>query len=181
MIHFFKYIALIAFNSIFILGCNNDNDDIVKPNDVINLDLENGIWFGLVNRQCAAVNRATDSCNEVFKYTGNAIFKTNISEGIPLNEEMEWTYDTDAPLDEVSLFLSKGIENLPRGLRDFNSTSITEFEEKLIENNNFYIFEYQTTNGARKTIQFEEVPPGASEEVKIYFNEVIKITRRLSL
>ncbi len=175
MAYFLKPLFLITLFSIFITSCGEDNDDFVLPEDVSNVILEQGIVFGLVDRECAAVNRTIDDCNRVFRYTGNQIVATDILEGIPADET--WTFSS-TNLGVLNLLLARGLENLPRALRDFDNTSIAEFQQELEGFTNFYVLEY-TTPAGRKTIQFQNVPPSASEEVKIYFNEIIKITSRI--
>ncbi len=177
MTDFFKSLLFLSLSCVFILGCNDDNDDIVKPEDVANVDLEKGIVFGLVDRQCAAITRNVDDCNRIFRYTKEEIFKTDVLENIP--NSGTWTFENTS-LGPVALVFSRGLENLPRGLRDFESKSISEFVlNDLQENsNNFYIFEYETPAG-RKTIQFENIPNSASEEVKLYFTQMIRAVDRL--
>ncbi len=176
MTDFFKYISFVALSCVFILSCGDDNDDKVFPEDVANLNLETGIVFGLVDRECAAISTNIDDCNRVYRYTGNAIFKTDILENIP-NDEI-WTFD-NTELNILSLEFAKGLENLPRGLRDFESSSLLEFQGRLEGLANFYVFEYETPAG-RNTIQFENIPQGASEEVKLYFQRMIRATDRLN-
>ena len=35
--------------SVIVFGCKGDNDDIIEPNDVSNIDLSEGIVFGFIN------------------------------------------------------------------------------------------------------------------------------------
>lgn len=173
---FFKYLFLISISSTLFCSCGEDNDDFVLPEDVSNINLETGIVFGLINNECAAVDISIDNCNEIFRYTGNKIVATDITENVPLDGI--WTFD-NTNLGVVDLLLVRGLENLPRGLRDFPSTSIVDFQQNLEGITNFYVFEFDTSAG-RKTIQFKDIPAGASDEIKAYFSEMITITNRLS-
>ncbi len=173
MSSFFKYIAFVSFCVVFTFGCGDDNDDFVAANDVTNINKERGIVFGFVDIDCAARNRDNNDieCNDVYRYTitnGVAeIRKTNINK----NASDSWTFRNE-PFGKE--FLADGMENLPRGLRDF---SIPDNSFKI--NEDHYVFEYETPAG-RQALRFNTIPAGASDEIRTYLNKMIRVTEMLT-
>lgn len=145
--------------SLLILSCKGDNDDMSEPNDVINVDLTEGIIFGSID---------PTGGNVVYRYTDEGVFLVNNSGSV--TSEMVWTTG-DCPFSEASVTagLTEGVPNLARGIRDIDSTDITE---TLAEGEPFFILEYVTSENI-KTIQFTRDSSFNEEQINTYFSYII--------
>jgi len=158
------YLVLILalFNS-----CGKDNDDIVKPEDVSNIDPEKGITFGVISVDCPS------NCINIFRSVKNNVFPADTSLATVENPN-NYTF-FECPIGAPALIVSRaeGIQNIPRGIRDFPSTSLSE----TIKSTNFplvYVLEYTLKSGQTKTIQFfNAVNP--NRQISEYFSSVISI------
>lgn len=152
-----KLILLIL--PLVVLACKGDNDDIIEPNDVsnVNLDQDNGIVFGSID---------PSGTNLVFKYTNEGTFLVD-SGTIPT--DFSWGI-SECPYSEASVTASftKGIPNIARGIRDISSSDIIE---TLAKGKKFYILEYRAS-GNLKTIQFTDDSSFNEEQINSYFSDI---------
>ena len=158
---------MLLFVSLAILGCGEDNDDIILDNDVSNIifdqniDPNAGITFG-------RIDPTLPSTNVVYKYTTEGLFLSNNANTVV--SEKEWTF-FDCPFSETSISAttSEGVPNIARGIRDILSNDIIEIFN---EGNPFFILEYYVSN-ERRTIQFTVNSPVNEEQIKTYFSYII--------
>ena len=157
-----KFVLLAV--SVIVFGCKGDNDDIIEPNDVINIDLTEGIIFG-------TITPGVQSENVVYKYTDQGVFLVNNSNTDTFSSETEWETE-ECPYAEGSLTaeFTDGTQNVARGIRDISSTDIAV---TFAEGQQFYILEY-VTSGNRKTIQFTEDQNFNEEQINTYLSFIKK-------
>lgn len=152
----------------FIFGCNGDNDDDIEENDVTNIDLTEGITFGVINPTNGA-----DTF--VYQYTDQGLFLVTNSGAI--SSEIIWE-TTECPFDaaSVSANFAEDVPNVARGIRDIASTDIQEIFNTGLQ---FYVLEY-VTSGNRKTIQFDDTDNLIEEQINEYFSFIRRIIPLIS-
>ena len=154
--------------SIVVLGCKGDNDDIIEPNDVINVDLTQGITFGLID---------SSGPNVIYQYTNQGVFLIdNANEEI--TSETVWTR-SQCPFSQASVTagLTADVPNLARGIRDIASTDITT---TIALGGTFYILEY-VTSGITKRIQFTSGSGFNEEQINTYLSYIIETIAILNI
>ncbi|WP_010522932.1 hypothetical protein [Aquimarina agarivorans] len=167
-----KKIALI-FSIVLTFSCGEDNDDIILPEDTLNIDFTEGITFGKASRTCNEPN-----CVSVFKLTDQGVFKSNNSSAIPADGVwtfFECPYDPSATQNSIA----DDVKNIARGVRDIPSTDINDPELELLNTNDFFIIEY-TTPAGRKTIQYITTSNFVDQRVKSYLDFIIERTTFLT-
>lgn len=148
--------------SVIVFGCKGDNDDIIEPNDVSNIDLSEGIVFGFINPEDL-------SQNVVYRYKDDGIFLVDLTEVGTITSETEWE-TVECPYAEGSLTdeFTADVPNVARGIRDIQSTDIAATIEL---GEPFYILEY-VTSGNKKTIQFNDKQSFTEEQISTYFSYI---------
>jgi len=154
--------------SLTILGCGDDNDDIILENDVSNIvfdqniDPNAGITFGMIDP-------AFPATNVVYKYTSQGLFLSDNANTVV--SEKVWTF-FDCPFSEASLssITSEGVPNVARGVRDVVSNDIIEIFNSGVP---FFILEYYVAN-ERRTLQFTINNKFNEEQVDTYFSYIIE-------
>jgi len=152
----------------FIFGCEGDNDDNVEENDVLNIDLTEGITFGIVN--------PTDGSETfIYQYRDEGLFI--VTNAGAITSDIIWQ-TTECPFDigSASANLAAGVPNVARGIRDIESTDIFE---TFTSNMPFYVLEY-VTSGNRKTIQFDDTDNFVEEQINEYFSFLKRIIPLIS-
>lgn len=167
-----KYTSFIwLFCIALFISCGDDNDDIVLPEDIINLDREEGITFGSVDIEC------TSNCITTYKISNAGAFASNASGASTSNPDN--VVFADCPFSEETRFVSQieGINNLPRGIRDLPSVDLSE----AITNEVFptlYFVQY-TVSGIRRTVTFAN-SSSTNDQISSYLGSVITIVESLS-
>ncbi|WP_157366762.1 hypothetical protein [Aquimarina agarilytica] len=159
-----KKIALI-FSLLLAFSCGDDNDDIVLPEDVLNIDFSEGITFGRASKICPGAD-----CVSVFKLTDEGVFKSDNNNSIPADGL--WTF-FECPFlaSSTQASIADEVRNIARGIRDIPTTEINDPE--LFPMGDFYILEY-TTPAGRKTIQYQSTGNFADKRVIAYLNFIIE-------
>jgi len=154
-----------------LVSCGEDNDDIVLPEDVSNIDFAIGVRFGRVIIGC------TSNCVTVYNVSDKGVFSADTSL-VTTDAPNNFTF-FDCPISEETRFISQidDLREVPRGLRDIPSTNLIE----TISNSNFpeiYTIEYTLRSGAIKTIQF---PNGThdNEQISDYYSAIIRSINEL--
>ena len=163
-----KKIALLL-SLIFAISCGDDNNDIILPEDITNLNREEGVIFGRASQENC---NGTNNCNLIYKLTSEGLFLSDNENSLP--EDNTWTF-FECPLPQVSAVLARDAFNLPRGIRDIQATELTDEKNA---SGNFFVIEYVTPAG-RKTIQFKQADSFLTERIQAYYEYVINTTKIL--
>ena len=133
-------------------SCMDDNDDVILSEDIQNIDFSKGLIFGKINQENCSSSTSSQCINVYQFFEDHMYIATNTT--VPVDGQ--WQFDMcylEASESRSHLIASKGIYNLPRQLRDVNTSNINTF----LDNNagiNVYVFEYFTYSGTQKTLQF---------------------------
>lgn len=155
--HFFCLISFL----LLIVSCGEDNDDFVAAEDVLNIDLDIGITFGVFRNNC------TSDCTDIYKWSNTGVFRgqstgTDFSfAGCPISEQTRFVAQVD------------GVPNVPRGLRDVENSDLNELISA--PDNSFpevYIIEYTLNSGDTKFISFSSAS-NDSEQLSTYYSYLI--------
>ena len=161
--------ASLVLSLIFLISCGKDNDDIILPEDITNLNKEEGVIFGKASQTCGG----SAKCNLIYKLTNEGLFLSDNENSLPADNN--WTF-FECPLPSGSAFLAREAFNLPRGIRDVPDTELTD---DINSNGEFFVIEYVTPAG-RKTIQFKGLDDSFStERIQAYYKYVINTTKIL--
>lgn len=161
--HFFYLVSCLFL----IVSCGDDNDDFVLPEDVINIDLDIGITFGVIRSNCSS------DCNDIYKWSNAGVFPGQVT-----GEDFSFS---QCPISEEVRFISQvdGVPNVPRGLRDVETVDFNEFidsQDELLPQ--VYVLEYTLNSGETKLIVFTD-GSNDSEQLSIYYNYLINTINNL--
>ncbi len=153
------------------VSCGKDNDDFLLPEDIVNLDREIGITFGVVSTECRA------NCITTYKISDEGVFSSDASMADFVNPNN--VIFNRCPISEQVRFISRveGLNNVPRGLRDIESRDLASVIA--ITNSPQLYFVMYTVSGMPKSVVFSSVNT-LNDQVRTYFESVITVIESLN-
>lgn len=155
------------------LSCGKDNDDIIKPEDVINIDFDEGLLFGKVELNCDL------NCGDAYLYTNDGVFVAEEQAFSVDNPTISAFSACPIMLEDQVVNRLDDVKNVPRALRDVPSTSFMEAANLTTSANLFFIeYRVKDKNIPAKTIQFSN-SESLNEQISQYFGFIISTVEGL--
>lgn len=168
-----KNIIYIIASIILFTSCE-DNNDIVLPEDVQNINLEVGITFGVISNNCVT------NCITYYNWKDSGVFV-----GEPTNDLTNPIFMfSECPISEQTRFVSgvDGVPNVPRGLRDVVGDAISEGGHSSGFDESRFFVEYTLLSGQTRAAIFTNNDTQAedlNEQLKVYYDYIIETVTSL--
>lgn len=168
-----KNLIYIIASFILLTSCE-DNNDIILPEDVQNINLELGITFGVISNNC------TTDCITYYNWKDSGVFV-----GEPINDVTSPSFMfSECPISEQTRFLSgvDGVPNVPRGLRDVVGDAVSEGVDANTANEARFFVEYTLLSGQTRAVVFTNTDTQAedlNEQLMVYYDYIIETVTSL--